>query len=108
MRARAFHRSQLFWFLMGLALAGSASALPLLGGKGKPGGVMPEGFAPPGRVQQEDAEERSGNGLSANQAAAQAQSLNGGGRVLAVEEATGGWRVKLLKDGNVRFVFVPQ
>ncbi len=46
-------------------------------------------------------------GLDANAAARQAQSMNGGGRVLSVEEARSGWRVKLLKDGNVRIVFVP-
>lgn len=48
-----------------------------------------------------------GRNLDAHDAARQAQDLNGGGRVLSVEEARGGWRVKLLKEGNVRIVFVP-
>lgn len=46
--------------------------------------------------------------LSARDAAREAQQINGGGRVLSVDTANGGWRVKLLKDGNVRIVFVAQ
>ncbi|ROH89555.1 hypothetical protein ED208_10525 [Stagnimonas aquatica] len=45
--------------------------------------------------------------LSAGEAARQAQQLNGGGRVLSVEQAHDGWRVKLIKNGDVRIVFVP-
>lgn len=45
--------------------------------------------------------------LSASEAARQAQQLNGGGRVLSVEQAHDGWRVKLIKNGDVRIVFVP-
>ncbi len=44
---------------------------------------------------------------SADMATREAQQINGGGRVLSVDPANGGWRVKLLKDGNVRMVFVP-
>lgn len=44
---------------------------------------------------------------SPKQAAREAQQINSGGRVLSVDAANGGWRVKLLKDGNVRIVFVP-
>lgn len=96
-------------FLVGaLALAGTAAANPLFG-KQKPGGRSPaDGFLPQGRTAPEDQPPRFNQGLDAGDAARQAQSLNGGGRVLSVEEANGGWRVKLLKDGNVRFVFVPQ
>ena len=64
-----------------------------------------DGFVPRGRVRDEESEAHKT--LNANDAARQAQSLNGGGRVLSVEEARDGWRVKLLKDGNVRIVFVP-
>lgn len=45
--------------------------------------------------------------LSPTEAARRAQQQNGGGRVLSVEPASAGWRVKLLKDGEVRIVFVP-
>lgn len=40
------------------------------------------------------------------EAARQAQAQNGGGRVLGVQQIGGGWQVKLLKDGEVRSVFV--
>lgn len=36
-----------------------------------------------------------------------AQRQNGGGRVLAVDRNDQGYRVKLLKDGDVRIVYVP-
>ncbi|MES2883956.1 MAG: hypothetical protein V4709_04085 [Pseudomonadota bacterium] len=67
-----------------------------------PGG---DGFVPRGRVTDDQGE--AAKNLNANDAARQAQSINGGGRVLSVEESRDGWRVKLLKDGNVRIVFVP-
>ena len=90
--------------LIGVACSGMALALPLLG-KPLPGG-RPDGFVPRGSVQEPAVSEKD-SGLSAQEAARQAQSINGGGRVLSVDQANGGWRVKLLKDGNVRFVFVP-
>jgi len=37
-----------------------------------------------------------------------AQQQNGGGRVLSVDPGDRGYRVKLLKDGNVRIVYVPR
>lgn len=45
--------------------------------------------------------------ISPSEAARRAQQMNGGGRVLSVEPASGGWRVKLIKQGDVRIVFVP-
>lgn len=69
----------------------------------KPPQLPPDGFAP--RSQPEEPQQDDGRG--ARKAARQAQQLNGGGRVLSVDAAGGGWRVKLLKDGNVRIVFVP-
>lgn len=44
--------------------------------------------------------------MSPQEAARRAQAGNGGGRVLSVEPAGGGYRVKLLKDGEVRVVFI--
>lgn len=41
------------------------------------------------------------------QAARQAQSQYGGGRVLSVDPANGGYRVKLERHGDVRVVFIP-
>ena len=43
-----------------------------------------------------------------NEAAKRAQNMNGGGRVLSVEPAEGGHRVKLLKNGEVRVLVVPE
>jgi hypothetical protein len=60
---------------------------------------------PAGFVPQEDRVEDLD--LSPGEAARRAQQMNGGGRVLAVEQAQGGWRVKLIKNGDVRIVFVP-
>ncbi len=45
---------------------------------------------------------------SAAQAATEARKRYGGGKVLAVEETPSGFRVKLLRQGNVRIVFVPR
>jgi len=90
--------------LLALATPSLALDLPRLGKPNRGGSSHQpgEGFVPPGR-QAED--ERDGR--EARDAAREAQAINGGGRVLSVDEANGGWRVKLLKEGNVRFVFVP-
>lgn len=69
----------------------------------KPPKLPADGFAPKSGPQ----ESPDDSSMSAQQAAREAQQRNGGGRVLSVDEAGGGWRVKLLKDGNVRIVFVP-
>lgn len=62
--------------------------------------LPPTGFVTPeDRPEEED--------LSPGEAARQAQQMNGGGRVLSVEQAHDGWRVKLIKNGDVRIVFVP-
>ena len=45
--------------------------------------------------------------MSNGQAAQRAQQINGGGRVLAVDPAQNGYRVRVLKDGEVRSVYVP-
>lgn len=45
--------------------------------------------------------------ISPNEAAQKAQLLNNGGKILAVEAVAGGYRVKLLKDGEVKIIFVP-
>jgi hypothetical protein len=47
----------------------------------------------------------SGPGLSADEAAVRAQHQYGG-RVLAVRPEGSGYRVKLIKDGEVRVVFI--
>lgn len=59
----------------------------------------------PGREMRER-DEPSRGGLSPNEAAKRAQRENGGGRVLAVEPSGNGYRVKLLRDGEVRVVYV--
>lgn len=59
-------------------------------------------FIAPGR----DSREAEPRGLSPNEAARRAQDQNGGGRVLSVEPSGNGYRVKLLRDGEVRVVYV--
>ena len=62
------------------------------------------------RRHEPEREERarpSGGRMTPNEAAARAQRNNGGGRVLAVDPAGGGYRVKLLQRGDVNIVFVP-
>lgn len=46
--------------------------------------------------------------LSVGDVAQRAQQMNGGGRVLSVDPHEQGYRVKLLKDGEVRVITVPQ
>lgn len=97
------------WLLGVLLLAGSAHAKSPFGKHRSDGGSTPDGFVPSGRMDESDQQAPPDRGgMSAQEAARQAQSINDGGRVLSVEDAQGGWRVKLLKNGNVRFVFVPR
>lgn len=51
-------------------------------------------------------EGRSSSRMSAAQAARQAQQRYGGGRVLSVDSMGDGYRVKLLREGDVRVVFI--
>lgn len=45
--------------------------------------------------------------IGPSEAARMAQMRNGGGRVLDVTPSAGGWRVKLIKAGEVRTVLIP-
>ena len=54
-------------------------------------------FAPPQQRPQ-------GPGVSRGEAMRRAQQMNGGGRVLAADPAESGYRVRVLKDGEVRSV----
>ncbi|MDE2149161.1 MAG: hypothetical protein KGJ55_04870 [Gammaproteobacteria bacterium] len=45
--------------------------------------------------------------INPGEAARRAQAINGGGRVLTVTRSGDGYRVKLIKRGEVRVVFVP-
>ena len=56
----------------------------------------PQGYGPPQRPP-----------LSRYDAMNRAQMMNGGGRVLAADPAQGGYRVRVLKDGEVRSFYVP-
>lgn len=53
-------------------------------------------------------QDRQNGGGKKDGVAREAQRQNGGGRVLSVEPVPGGYRVKLLKDGDVRIIFVPE
>lgn len=81
----------------GLAAGGPASA-------DRRGGLrLDTPFLAPDRDSRDSDQPR---GLSANEAARRAQNQNGGGRVLSVEPSGNGYRVKLLRDGEVRVVYV--
>lgn len=62
----------------------------------------------PKREQREPREhrQRDGHRSSPEMAARLAQQQNGGGRVLSVDRDGDGYRVKLLKDGEVRSYFI--
>lgn len=96
--------------LLAAALAGVLSCMPAwalelpdVGQHGRNAPVQPGHLLPPGQDFQSPTQQQR----NPQDAARQAQQMNGGGRVLSVDAASGGWRVKLLKDGNVRIVFVP-
>jgi uncharacterized membrane protein YkoI len=57
--------------------------------------------------KKEHSSHRSDGHLNSNEAARIAQKQEGGGRVLAVELTDEGYRVKLLKKGEVHIVIVP-
>ncbi|MDZ4080725.1 MULTISPECIES: hypothetical protein [Hydrocarboniphaga] len=80
--------------LCGLCAA-EARAFDALGN----GRLAPDGLISGGEAQRER--------LSPSDAARVAQQQNGGGRVLTVDRGADGYRVKLLKNGDVRVVFVP-
>lgn len=50
---------------------------------------------------------RGPRGMTPGQAAKEAQRQYGGGKVLSVDPSGDGYRVKLLRDGDVRVVFIP-
>jgi hypothetical protein len=50
----------------------------------------------------------AGKRRSASEAARIAEEQNGGGRVLDVRPAQGGYRVLVEKDGDVRMLFIPE
>ena len=51
--------------------------------------------------------DRRASRMTAAQAARQAQEQYGGGKVLSVDSTGDGFRVKLLRNGDVRVVFIP-
>lgn len=51
--------------------------------------------------------DRRERGMTAAQAAREAQKRYGGGKVLSVDPTGDGFRVKLLRDGDVRIVIIP-
>ena len=83
--------------LIGLHLSAGAAQAQLGGLGGRLNRPQPNSLAPSFNNRQ----------LSPSDAARIAQQQNGGGRVLAVERGDAGYRVKLLKNGDVRIVYVP-
>lgn len=84
-------------FIGGLGLIQSASARDRDGG----------GLFGAGDVLQPGQLIDRGPRLSPGQAAREAQRQYGGGKVLSVDPAGDGYRVKLLRDGDVRIVIIP-
>jgi hypothetical protein len=75
----------------------------LFGRGGGPGLGLQTPYLPAQRVDEPRPDNR---GMSPDEAAQRAQRQNGGGRVLSVEPAGNGYRVKLLRDGEVRVFFI--
>ncbi|MDR3414711.1 MAG: hypothetical protein P4L83_00860 [Nevskia sp.] len=67
-------------------------------------GPPPQRGGPPGAQMPPQQQFRP---ISTGEAAHRAQQINGGGRVLAVDPADSGYRVRVLKNGEVRSVYVP-
>lgn len=86
--------------LLSSMLAGTAAAQ--LFGRGGPGNGLETPYLP----AQRDEGRGDNRAISPEEAARRAQQQNGGGRVLSVEQAGGGYRVKLLRDGEVRVVYI--
>jgi hypothetical protein len=99
-------RAAVAWAL--LLAASTVAAVPRFG-LPQPGGhgPLPGPGSPAGLVPGQDRSLPAEDPLSPQEAAREAQQRNGGGRILSVESASGGWRVKLLKEGNINIVFVP-
>ncbi len=93
--------AMMVFVLCGLSLQ-PALADPLFGRRGG-GARLDAPYLPPPRREMRELDQR---GMSPGEAAQRAQQINGGGRVLSVERAGDGYRVKLLRDGEVRVVFV--
>lgn len=72
-----------------------------------PGGRWAKGLEDRERPAESRNPRRAEGRMTPSQAAEAAQRQHGGGRVLAVEPAGDGYRVKLLQHGDVRIVFVP-
>jgi len=92
-------------FGLALALLLLFSGPAMTAGLGR-GGVLPASpqLPPQPLLQIEGA---SAPEISPGEAAQRAQKINGGGKILSVVAVAGGYRVKLLKDGEVTIVFVP-
>ena len=83
----------------GLAMSGAALS------RDRDRGYFGAGF----EAQGHDASliDRRSSRMTAAQAAREAQKRYGGGKVLSVDPAGDGFHVKLLRDGDVRVVFIP-
>lgn len=66
---------------------------------------QPQIFAPPQQPRPQNFQQQ--RPVSRDEAIRRAQQMNGGGRVLAADPAESGYRVRVLKDGEVRSVYVP-
>ena len=87
-----------------IVVLGLPAQADLFGRRGGPGPRLDTPYLPPGREARDN--EPPHHGLSPGEAAQRAQAMAGGGRVLSVEPAGEGYRVKLLRNGEVRVVVV--
>jgi hypothetical protein len=88
--------------------AARVQSRPPPGNRYQPAAQKPQPFPQSPSMSQSDlAPQEHRPDISPGDAAHRAQEANGGGRVLAVDPMQQGYRVKLLKDGEVRAVQIP-
>jgi hypothetical protein len=88
-----------------IVVLGLPAQADLFGRRGGPAPRLDTPYLPPGRDTR-DNEQPQRHGLTPGEAAQRAQAMAGGGRVLSVEPMGEGYRVKLLRNGEVRVVVV--
>lgn len=92
--------------LIAVVLCGLLSQ-PVQADRHRGGGLQLESpYLAPDRGNRDARQSEPRRSMTPGEAAQRAQQVNGGGRVLSVEPAGDGYRVKLLRDGEVRVVVV--
>lgn len=93
-----------FRALLLAAVIAGLSSVPSASARDRDGGGL---FGTGDLMQPGNLIDRRGPRMTPGQAAKEAQRQYGGGKVLSVDPSGDGYRVKLLRDGDVRVVFIP-